>query len=146
MKNNFINGYRKRKTQPQHVELDELRDAAEESWAPDMADAGSDGSGSFEGEIDENLSRAINSLSHDYKMALLLIDIQGHTYQEVADLLAIPVGTVMSRLYRGRKKIEKALLAYGTKYNYLRQAPRKSRDTEIDLDHYFERSTMDSAG
>ena len=61
-------------------------------------------------------------------------------------MLAVPVGTVMSRLYRGRKKIEKALLAYGTKYNYLRSAPRKSRDENIDLDAYFEKNPTSSAG
>jgi len=147
MKNNFINGYRKRKTQPQHVELDELRDSGEEMWESERSPAETVAESALMGsEIDENVSRAIDALSHDYKMALLLVDIQGHTYQEVADLLAIPVGTVMSRLYRGRKKIEKALLAYGAKYNYIRQAPRKSRDTDIDLDGYFETTAAVPAG
>ncbi len=147
MKNNFINGYRKRKVQPQHVELDELRDAADETWEHQLSSANSlDEPSQMHGELDENLARAINTLSHDYKMALLLIDIQGHTYQEVADLLAVPVGTVMSRLYRGRKKIEKALLTYGAKYNYLRQAPRKSRDTDIDHGGFFEAKAALSAG
>ena len=71
-------------------------------------------------------------------MALLLVDIQGHTYQEVADILAVPVGTIMSRLYRGRAKIEKALLSFGRRYNYVNTRPEKMRDTNIDLDEYFQ--------
>ena len=114
MKNNFINGYRKRKVQPQHVELDELRDSGDEHWEIDAGVAG-DGSeaGALAVEMDEDVARALNAMPHDYKMALLLVDIQGYTYQEVADILAVPVGTVMSRLYRGRTKIEKALISYG---------------------------------
>jgi RNA polymerase sigma-70 factor (ECF subfamily) len=88
-------------------------------------------------EMDEDVAHAINALPHDYKMALLLVDIQGQTYQEVADMLAVPVGTVMSRLYRGRTKVEKALLAYGKRYNYLSQPPQKVRDNSIDVEALF---------
>jgi hypothetical protein len=55
----------------------------------------------------------------------------------VADMLAVPVGTVMSRLYRGRTKVEKALLAYGKRYNYLSQPPQKVRDNSIDVEALF---------
>jgi len=138
MKNNFINGYRKKKVQPQHVELDELRDGGFERAGADAlpADDGPDAR-AFSEEMDEDVARAINALPHDYKMALLLIDIQGHSYQEVADLLAVPVGTVMSRLYRGRAKIERALISYGKRNNYLTRAPRKTRDASIDVEQIF---------
>ena len=74
MKNNFINGYRKRKVQPQHVELDELRDSGKEhagiqaAFAEDELEAGS-----LAEEMDGDLARAINAIPHDYKMALLLV-------------------------------------------------------------------------
>ena len=138
MKNNFINGYRKKKIQPQHVELDELRDCGQARPKADalIADAGVDSHALAE-EIDEGVARAINALPHDYKMALLLVDIQGHSYQEVADLLAVPVGTVMSRLYRGRTKIERALISYGKRHNYLSRPPKKTRDTTIDVEKIF---------
>ncbi len=139
MKNNFINGYRKRKVQPQHVELDELRDSGEEHWEVDAVNAGNGSeTGALSDEMDEDLARAINGIPHDYKMALLLVDVQGHTYQDVADILAVPVGTVMSRLYRGRTKVEKALISYGKRYNYLSRPPRKIRDTTIDIDSIFD--------
>jgi RNA polymerase sigma-70 factor (ECF subfamily) len=76
--------------------------------------------------MDEDVARALNAIPHDYKMALLLVDIQGHSYQEVADMLAVPVGTVMSRLFRGRTKIEKALISYGKRYNYLSRPLKRS--------------------
>ncbi len=143
MKNNFINAYRKRKVQPQHVELDEMRDSGEEQWEFDavVAEDGSEAWAPAE-EMDEDLARALNALPHDYKMALLLVDIQGYTYQDVADILAVPVGTVMSRLYRGRTKIEKALISYGKRYNYLSRPPRKVRDTTIDVENIFDTSTV----
>ena len=92
--------------------------------------------------MDEDVARALNAMPHNYKMALLLVDIQGHTYQDVADMLAVPVGTVMSRLYRGRAKIEKALISYGKKYNYLSHPPRKVRDTTIDVENIFGTTTV----
>lgn len=138
MKNNFINRYRKRKAEPQQVELDELRDSGDELSAAELrlGDAGPEAM-VVAGEMDSDVARAINALPHDYKMALLLVDIQGHTYQEVADTLAVPVGTVMSRLYRARTKVEKALITFGKNNNYLSSPPKKVRDGEIDLDAIF---------
>jgi len=143
MKNNFINDYRKRKVQPQHVELDERRDSGEEHWEVDsrVAEGGSEAD-ALAKEMDEDVARALNAMPHDYKMALLLVDIQGHSYQEVADILAVPVGTVMSRLYRGRSKIEKALLSFGKRYNYLSRPPRKLRDMTIDVENIFASATV----
>jgi RNA polymerase sigma-70 factor (ECF subfamily) len=138
MKNNFINTYRKKKAQPQHLELDELRDSGDELSAAELrlGEAGAEADVVAE-EMDANVANAIDALPHDYKMALLLVDIQGHTYQEVADILAVPVGTVMSRLYRGRAKIENALLTFGKDNNYLTSAPKKLRDASIDLESLF---------
>lgn len=135
--------YRKRKVQPQHVELDEFRDSGEgltgveTAFAEDQPE-----SGSLAEEIDGDLARAINALPHDYRMALLLIDLQGNTYQEASEILAVPVGTVMSRLYRGRTKIEKALISYGKRYNYLSRPPRKVRDATIDVENLFDAASV----
>ena len=60
------------------------------------------------------------SLPHDYKMVVLLADIEGFSYKEIAEILDCPVGTVMSRLYRGRKMLERTLLEYARKYGYIR--------------------------
>ena len=134
MKNNFINTYRKRRVEPEQLELDELRDSSDDLGPSEPAKSEVD---VMAAEMDPNIARAISALPHDYKMALLLVDIQGHTYQEVAETLAVPVGTVMSRLYRARTKIERALLTYGKEKNYLAQPPRRLRDAKIDLDGLF---------
>lgn len=138
MKNTFINNYRKRKVQPQQVEFDDLRESVENGLLEEFQTPEADPETTFlEGEVDGTVREALASLPHDYKMAVLMVDLQGFTYQEVADMLAVPVGTIMSRLYRGRKKMERALLAYGRRYNYLSAPPVKLRDETIDLADVF---------
>ena len=92
--------------------------------------------------MDADVKRALDSLPHDYKMVVLLADIEGFSYKEIAEILDCPVGTVMSRLYRGRKMLERTLLEYARKYGYIRgeaepakmrsrkdeQKPRKKKD------------------
>jgi RNA polymerase sigma-70 factor (ECF subfamily) len=74
----------------------------------------------FQDMMDADVKRALDSLPHDYKMVVLLADIEGFSYKEIAEILDCPVGTVMSRLYRGRKMLERTLLDYARKYGYIR--------------------------
>ena len=110
MKNTFINSYRKKKLQPPKVDFD---------------------------EVHEGLEETLLELPHDYKMVVLLADLEGFSYKEIADILVVPVGTVMSRLYRGRRMLERALLSYGTRYNYLTTPPEKLRDAKIVVGDFF---------
>src|SRR5437868_13436151 len=78
--------------------------------------------------MDADVKRALDALPHDYKMVVLLADIEGFSYKEIAEILDCPVGTVMSRLYRGRKMLERVLLEYAKKYGYIRSGePAKMR-------------------
>ena len=143
MKNNFISSYRKQRTRPQSVELDEARDSGTECWNGNSGAAVESIEGAILAEeMDDEVARAIDALPHKYKMALLLVDLQGHTYQEAADILAVPLGTVMSRLYRGRAKIEQALLSYGTRYNYISRRPAKARDKAIAEESFLESAAI----
>jgi RNA polymerase sigma-70 factor, ECF subfamily len=138
MKNTYINSYRKKKLQPLHVELDELQDGFESQLVDHghVADSSPE-TAMLNGHVDAEVRDALLALPHDYKMAVLLVDIHGLSYQETADLLAVPVGTVMSRLYRGRKKLERSLLSFGHRYNYLDAAPKRLRDQDIDTAAIF---------
>jgi RNA polymerase sigma-70 factor (ECF subfamily) len=57
---------------------------------------------------------AIEALPEQFRMAVLLADVEGFSYKEIAEILDIPIGTVMSRLHRGRKALQKALFDFGT--------------------------------
>jgi RNA polymerase sigma-70 factor (ECF subfamily) len=138
MKNTYINSYRKKKLQPLHVELDEVQEGLESQLLDQGRVAGSSPEAAMlNGQIDTEVRNALLGLPHDYKMAVLLVDIHGLSYQETADLLAVPVGTVMSRLYRGRKKLERSLLSFGRRFNYLDSAPKRLRDQDIDTTAIF---------
>lgn len=129
LKNTFINLYRRRKNQPPQADFAELEETLEAHILDEPAP-------SPEEELlaacwDHEVLAALKGLPHNYKVVVLLADIEGYSYKEIAEILAIPLGTVMSRLYRGRKALEKALLAYGRRYNYLRHAPRRLRSQQL---------------
>jgi len=138
MKNSFINMYRKRISRPNHLTLEEAWESVENEVIPGAATALADPEQDFlDRSLDSEVRQALVSLPHEYKMVVLLVDLQGLPYQEVAEVLAIPVGTVMSRLYRGRKKMERALLSFGRRYNYLLTRPENLRDETLDVPTYF---------
>lgn len=138
MKNTFINIYRKKKLQPYRVDMDDLHEGLEQSLLDRGENLNPDPETEFIfTEMDTEIKEALLDLPHDYKMVILLADLQGFAYREIADILEIPVGTVMSRLYRGRKLLERALLSFGTRYNYLQSVPEKLRDTELQANDFF---------
>ena len=79
--------------------------------------------------LDEDVQRALDKLPPDYRMVVLLADLEGFSYKEIADILEVPVGTVMSRLYRGRRLLEAAMLEFARDHGYLREGdePAKMR-------------------
>lgn len=138
MKNTFINAYRKKKLQPAQVDFEEIESGLESLVLDDGRMGALDPEERFlEAEMDEGVRKAFSELPRDYKVVVLLADLEGFAYKEIAEILEIPVGTVMSRLYRGRRMLERALLAYGVRYNYLRAMPEKFRDRGIDTATFF---------
>ncbi len=146
MKNTFINTYRKRKLQPTKVDFDDVREGLEKTLLDSPAAlAANPEEGFLSEEIDHEVRETLVSLPYDYKMVVLLADLEGFSYKEIAEILEVPVGTVMSRLYRGRRMLERALLSFGTRYHYLSKVPEKLRDTEIDAARYFGGASMQTA-
>ncbi len=108
--NTFINRYRQKSRQPAEVELGELEDLylyrrlGEASGAARSAE-----DEALERFVDEDVKAAVESLPDNFRIAVLLADVEGFSYKEIAKIMDVPIGTVMSRLHRGRKALEKAL-------------------------------------
>ncbi len=116
LRNTFINEFRKHKARPVPVEYDLLADR------PSSADLFvADPSGElFDRIVDGDIVRAVQDLPEAFRIPIILSDLQGLSYQEVADLMDIPVGTVKSRLFRARKRLQQALYEYGVEMGYVR--------------------------
>jgi RNA polymerase sigma-70 factor (ECF subfamily) len=107
--NTFINSYRKRQRQPQTISDDEIED-----WYlySKMAERGAEPSAEtsvIEALPDEDVQEALSSLPEQFRIAVLLADVEGFSYKEIAEITDVPIGTVMSRLHRGRRALEKRL-------------------------------------
>lgn len=121
LKNTFINDYRKRQQRPPQSDFADIEESFEDRISEDVAQKIKNPEESYlEGVLDQDVQRALDSLSPDYRMAVVLGDLEGFSYKEIAEILEIPVGTVMSRLYRGRKRLEAAMLEYAKEHGYLR--------------------------
>ncbi len=89
-----------------------------------------DPEGEFFGSIvDEEVLRAIDALPEEYRTAVVLSDLEGLPYEEIAELMDVPVGTVKSRLFRGRRKLQKVLYDYAVEMGYVPTARRTARMT-----------------
>jgi RNA polymerase sigma-70 factor (ECF subfamily) len=110
--NTFINAYRKKQRQPVTVLEDEIPDwylydhLANDSSGGETASAEAQ---VLERMPDEDVQAALDALPEAFRMAVWLADVEGFAYKEIAEILNIPIGTVMSRLHRGRKSLEKML-------------------------------------
>lgn len=76
----------------------------------------------FDSFIDEEVLAAVGRLPDEFREAIILSDMEGLSYNEVADVLGVPIGTVKSRLYRGRRQLARALHDYGLEMGYIRGA------------------------
>ena len=110
MTNTYINSYRKAKRRPVESSADELSDFQL------YTTAGHDSTGQESAEVealkqmpDSEISEAMNDLPEDYRMVVYYADVVGLAYKEIADVMGTPLGTVMSRLHRGRKLLRAAL-------------------------------------
>jgi len=136
MKNTFINGYRKRQNQPPSSAFSDIEDSFESTVSDEAPQQIKNPEETvLEKILDENVQEALDSLPDDYRMVVLLVDLESFSYKEAASILEVPVGTVMSRLYRGRRMLEQALLTYAREHNYLRDGtPQKMRSRSSDDD------------
>ena len=129
--NTFISSYRKRQREPQTVSADANEDFS-------LYDRLVEADVSPEAELldripDEEVKEALENIPEQFRTAVLLADVEGFSYQEIADITGVAIGTVMSRLHRGRKALQRALWDYAKQRGLVEQEepwsiPRRTVD------------------
>ncbi|MEK9526205.1 MAG: sigma-70 family RNA polymerase sigma factor [Acidimicrobiales bacterium] len=120
--NSYINAYRKKQRRPDESDIDDIEDlylyrrlgGAESAVL----------SRSAEDELlemfgEDEVKLALEDLPEHYRMPILLADVEGFAYKEIAEILDVPIGTVMSRLHRGRKQLQKRLYSFAEEHRLL---------------------------
>jgi RNA polymerase sigma-70 factor, ECF subfamily len=116
LRNTFINDYRRRKHEPIAMDIE-----AAEPHALYRSIEETDPEGTFFSQIvDEKVLEAVDSLPTDFREVLVLSDIEGMSYAEIAETLQIPVGTVKSRLFRARRQLQSGLYAHAVETGIIR--------------------------
>lgn len=111
MTNAYINTYRRRQREPQKVSQDEIQefDLYQELKDHDPQYQATPETIVLDSLVDSDIIEAIDDLPEQFRLAVVLSDIEGFSYAEMAEIMDVPMGTVMSRLHRGRKALQKRL-------------------------------------
>lgn len=117
MKNLFINDYRKNQKSPNKVDYDDIENyyesiRSEKLNTTDLQER------IYSRLLDDQVTNALNSLQDDFKTVIILCDLEGLSYEEIAEFVNCPVGTVRSRLHRGRKLLAQKLKKYAEEKGY----------------------------
>ncbi|HEY6110502.1 MAG TPA: sigma-70 family RNA polymerase sigma factor [Gemmatimonadales bacterium] len=112
----FINEYRRKRRHPESVDLDTIEPFAllDEKQEEDPQTV------FFDRIVDEEVLRAVDQLPEAFREAVMLSDVEGLSYEEIAKVLEVPVGTVKSRLYRGRRLLQGKLHEYAVSMGYIK--------------------------
>jgi len=135
--NAFINRYRRSTRERSLVDGAEREQVTDQLHSPDAAErAVNPERALLDRLVSEDVLEAIDSVPIDFRMVVILSDIHDFSYKEIADILDVPVGTVMSRLFRGRRHLRESLAGYAAAAGIL---PETASGEKIDLEAYRRR-------
>ena len=117
LRNAFINEYRRRVRHPETVDIDAIEPFAVFDQVQDDDPQGK----FFDRIVDDEVLRAVDQLPESLRETVVLSDVEGMSYQDVAQILGVPVGTVKSRLFRGRQLLQKQLYHYAVTNGYIKR-------------------------
>ncbi|GAA4830047.1 sigma-70 family RNA polymerase sigma factor [Algivirga pacifica] len=117
LKNSFINDYRKKSKQPSKIDYQEV-ESVYNSEDVDLNITTDLRTETMSNRIGDEVTNALNSLAVDFRIVIILCDLEGFTYEEMSKILDIPIGTVRSRLHRARNLLKEKLVNYAKKMGY----------------------------
>jgi len=121
--NTYINAYRARQRHPDPVDVEDVetlylyRRIGESSASGAGLSAEEE---ALERFTDEEIKQAVEELPDAFRIAVILADVEGFSYKEIAEITEVPIGTVMSRIHRGRRALQKALERYGRQHGLVK--------------------------
>ena len=124
MTNIFINDYRSKSRAPVSVDVDDIDDNYLYGQLASVGPEDNPERHLFAKVFDDDVKKAIEELPEDFRMVVVLSFLEGFSYQEIADITDLQLGTVKSRLHRGRKLLQKQLFDYAVKNGYIKDAAR----------------------
>jgi RNA polymerase sigma-70 factor (ECF subfamily) len=121
--NTFINGYRRRTKERDILQRQENGSLQHSLLHKESVDRFSNPSRAvIHMGLSDEIQQALDEVPYDFRMAVILADLQDFSYQEIAEIMETPIGTVMSRLFRGRRLLRAALWDYGVRQGIIRQS------------------------
>jgi RNA polymerase sigma-70 factor (ECF subfamily) len=120
LRNTYINVYRKAARQ-QQVDYDQIAPFYADTADPLVWEDRSTVEDMLRHLVQDDVKRALEALPDDYRMVVLLADLEDFAYKEIAEIVGCPVGTVMSRLFRGRRLLRKSLAEFAKKSGYVKE-------------------------